>query len=189
MSAARTTSGHRRRALAAALAGVAALGTTALLGGTPAWSSAAASPGAPTSSDGDVGARAVTRTVALEPTAALADNPLKGFLPFAPEPGQTLDAADPSFPHTLEWFYLPVDAVVTGEDTYDWTRVDAYLSSIAERGHQSVLRFYLDYPAATPACPRTCSARAGSARSAATTSGTTTASASPPTTTTPGSWT
>lgn len=84
--------------------------------------------------------------ITLEPTAARADNPLKGFLPFAPEPGQVLEAADPDFPHTLEWFYLPVNAVVTGEDTYDWTVVESYLSSIAERGHQSVLRFFLDYP-------------------------------------------
>ncbi|MEV0951604.1 DUF4832 domain-containing protein [Promicromonospora sp. NPDC050249] len=152
MSVPRTTSGHRRRASAAGLLGVVTLGAVALLGGTGAWTSAAAAPGA--SSGGDAGNRggtravthSVTHSVTLEQTAALADNPLKGFLPFAPEPGQTLDAADPSFPHTLEWFYLPVDAVVTGEDTYDWTRVEAYLSSIAARGHQSVLRFYLDYP-------------------------------------------
>lgn len=85
-------------------------------------------------------------TITLESTPARADNPLKGFLPFAPEPGQTLEAADPDFPHTLEWFYLPVNAVVTGEGTYDWTVVESYLASIAERGHQSVLRFYLDYP-------------------------------------------
>ncbi|KJQ54431.1 DUF4832 domain-containing protein [Microbacterium sp. SA39] len=36
--------------------------------------------------------------------------------------------------------------MVTAEDTYDWSVVESYLSSIAERGHQSVLRFYLDYP-------------------------------------------
>jgi hypothetical protein len=92
-------------------------------------------------------------TTTLEPTPARADNPLKGFLPFAPEPGQTLQAADPAFPHTLEWFYLPVNAVVTGDDTYDWTAVENYLASIAERGHQSVLRFYLDYPARPTGVP------------------------------------
>ncbi|MFI9489595.1 DUF4832 domain-containing protein [Promicromonospora sp. NPDC052451] len=120
------------------LAGALALGTaisTALLGAVAVPQPADARP-----------RPHATSTVNLEPTAALADNPLKGFLPFAPEPGQTLDAADPAFPHTLEWFYLPVNAVVTGEDTYDWTRVEAYLDSIAGRGHQSVLRFYLDYP-------------------------------------------
>jgi hypothetical protein len=85
-------------------------------------------------------------TTRLEPTPARSDNPLEGFLPFAPEPGQTLQAADPAFPHTLEWFYLPVNAVVTGDDAYDWSAVENYLASIAERGHQSVLRFYLDYP-------------------------------------------
>lgn len=84
--------------------------------------------------------------ITLEPTSARPDNPLKGFLPFAPEPGSALQAADPDFPHTLEWFYLPVNAVVTAEDSYDWTVVESYLDSIADRGHQSVLRFYLDYP-------------------------------------------
>lgn len=85
-------------------------------------------------------------TITLESTPARSDNPIKGFLPFAPEPGQALEAADPDFPYSLEWFYLPVNAVVTAESTYDWTVVENYLNSIAERGHQSALRFYLDYP-------------------------------------------
>ncbi|TGO05148.1 DUF4832 domain-containing protein [Serinibacter arcticus] len=89
---------------------------------------------------------ASTLTYELESTPALAENPLKGFLPFAPEPGEPNEFVDPEFPHSMEWFYLPVDAVVTGEDTYDWSAVESRLDAIAERGHQSVFRFYLDYP-------------------------------------------
>lgn len=87
-----------------------------------------------------------TVTYELAPAPAVAANPLKGFLPFAPEPGEPSGFADPEFPHSMEWFYLPVDAVVTGEGAYDWTAVESRLDAIAERGHQSVFRFYLDYP-------------------------------------------
>lgn len=91
-------------------------------------------------------APAETATYELAGTPALAENPLKGFLPFAPEPGAPSEFVDPDFPHSMEWFYLPVDAVVTGEDAYDWEAVEQRLDAIAERGHQSVFRFYLDYP-------------------------------------------
>jgi len=94
-----------------------------------------------------------TATYELTTTPALATNPLKGFLPFAPEPGQTAEFADPDFPYSMEWFYLPVDSVVTGEGTYDWTAVESRLDAIAERGHQSVFRFYLDYPAQESGVP------------------------------------
>ena len=46
----------------------------------------------------------------------------------------------------MEWFYLPLDAVVKGEKTYDWTQFEAELEAIKSRGHQAVFRFYLDYP-------------------------------------------
>jgi len=63
-------------------------------------------------------------------------NPLKGFIPFAGD----WDA----FPHSMEWSYFPLDSVVTGPGTYDWTAFDAELDEIAARGHQTALRFYLD---------------------------------------------
>jgi hypothetical protein len=46
----------------------------------------------------------------------------------------------------MEWFYLPLAAVVTGPDAYDWTPVERQLSAITGRGHQAIFRFYLDYP-------------------------------------------
>ena len=128
---------HRARGAAAAALAVALglLSTSAVAATTPA-----PGPGSPDAS------LTATATYELTATPALAANPLKGFLPFAPDPGQTAEFADPDFPLSMEWFYLPVDSVVTGDGTYDWTAVESRLDAIAERGHQSVFRFYLDYP-------------------------------------------
>lgn len=73
-------------------------------------------------------------------------NPLKGFIPFAGEHN--------TFPHSMEWAYFPLDAVVTGPGTYDWTAFDAQLDDIAARGHQTALRFYLDYPTRESGIPQ-----------------------------------
>lgn len=73
-------------------------------------------------------------------TEARTDNPLKGFMPFG------LENHHQDFPHTMEWFYLPLNEVVKGDKVYDWSSFDQKLDTIAARGHQSVLRFFLDYP-------------------------------------------
>ncbi|MBX2808892.1 MAG: PKD domain-containing protein, partial [Cellvibrionaceae bacterium] len=46
----------------------------------------------------------------------------------------------------LEYAYMPYDAVVTGENSYDWSSLDALLDRIAGRQHQAVIRFYYSYP-------------------------------------------
>lgn len=51
-----------------------------------------------------------------------------------------------TFPYSMEFFYIPLNAVMTGPDTFNWTALDSQLNAIAARGHQAVLRFYLDYP-------------------------------------------
>lgn len=68
-------------------------------------------------------------------------NPLKGLVPYS-SMGRTPD----SFPHSLEWFYIPLSDVVKGPSVYDWTPLERQLTDIAGRGHQSVFRFYIDYP-------------------------------------------
>lgn len=78
----------------------------------------------------------------LETTAPRVDNPLKGFVPF----GIELDHEAANFPYSMEWFYLPLDSVVKGDKVYDWTQFEQNLEAISDRGNQSVLRFYLDYP-------------------------------------------
>jgi hypothetical protein len=47
---------------------------------------------------------------------------------------------------TLEYSYMPYDAVVRSEGDYDWRPVDDLLDRVAGRGHQAVLRFYYVYP-------------------------------------------
>ena len=66
---------------------------------------------------------------ALEAADAPIMNPLKGFFPFAPEDGSAPKALDGALPYTMEWAYFPVNAVVTGRDTYDFTKVDALLDA------------------------------------------------------------
>ncbi len=117
-------------ALAAAvgLAGV-TLPATASSAATPQWTTLAAAP-APVS------------------------NPMKGFMPWAPAPGGKPVLAQGSLPYTLEWATFPLKNIVTGRDSYDFTTVDAMLDSIAARGHQGVIRFYVDTPGESSALPQ-----------------------------------
>lgn len=77
------------------------------------------------------------RAVELADAPAPADNPLKGFLPYAGEY---------DFPHSLEWFYLPLKDLQKDTNTFDWQPLEKQLNAIAARGHQAVFRIYLDYP-------------------------------------------
>lgn len=69
---------------------------------------------------------------------APADNPLKGFVPYA---GQGRE-----FPHSLEFNYLPLASLMTGPTTFNWAPLEDMLDSVASRGCQSVFRVYLEYP-------------------------------------------
>lgn len=69
---------------------------------------------------------------------APADNPLKGFVPYA---GQGRE-----FPHSLEFQYLPLAAVMTGPTNFNWAPLERLLDDVASRGCQTVFRFYLEYP-------------------------------------------
>lgn len=72
-------------------------------------------------------------------------NPLKGLYPYAGEV---------DFPHSLEWFYLPVNAVHMGEGVFDWTVLENKLDQVASRGHQAVVRFYYDNPGEVSGMPQ-----------------------------------
>jgi hypothetical protein len=82
----------------------------------------------------------------LAPAAASATNPLEGFIPYA--------GSYQTFPYSMEWFYLPLSAVMAGPDRFDWSALESQLATIAARGHQSALRFYLDYPSKPSGVPR-----------------------------------
>jgi hypothetical protein len=83
-----------------------------------------------------------------EDAPGIDENPLKGLMPFA-----VMAQDKHSFPHSMEWFYLPLSAVVTAPGTYDWSPLEAQLTQISGRGHQAVFRFYLDYPGSPSGIP------------------------------------
>ena len=66
------------------------------------------------------------------------DNPLKGFVPYAGQ-GRT-------FPHSLEFNYLSLAAVMMGPTNFNWAPMERLLDGIAAHGCQSVFRIYMEYP-------------------------------------------
>lgn len=86
------------------------------------------------------GARAADAPILFRPAyaPAPADNPLKGFVPYA-GPGK-------GFPHSLEFQYLPLASLMTGPATFEWAPLERLLDDIASRGCQTVFRVYLEYP-------------------------------------------
>ena len=70
-------------------------------------------------------------------------NPMKGFMPFYGEGG-----VDSAVEHSMEWFYIPLSALVTDDGEYRIAEgLEPYLDDISSRGNQAVFRVYLDYPA------------------------------------------
>ncbi len=69
---------------------------------------------------------------------APADNPLKGFVPYAGQGGK--------FPHSLEFGYLSLASMMTGPTNFNWSPMERLLDGIAARGCQSVFRIYLEFP-------------------------------------------
>jgi hypothetical protein len=82
----------------------------------------------------------------LEYAPGPADNPLKGLVPYA-------NAGASSFPHSMEFSYFPLSALVTGYDLYDWSPLEKLLNEAAARGHQAVFRVFLEWPGRQGAVP------------------------------------
>jgi hypothetical protein len=82
----------------------------------------------------------------LDYSPAPVDNPLKELVPYQ---GDRRGA----FPHSLEFNYLPYSALVKDYDEFDWKPLERMLDDIAGRGHQAVLRVYLEYPGRKGAIP------------------------------------
>lgn len=77
---------------------------------------------------------------------APADNPLKGFVPYA--------GRGPAFPHSLEFQYLPLAALMVGPTNFHWAPLERLLDDIASRGCQGVFRVYLEYPRKPSGVPK-----------------------------------
>jgi hypothetical protein len=86
-----------------------------------------------------------TPEMAYAPTPV--DNPLKGLVPYA-----TL--SNFNFPCRMEFSYLPLNAVMTGPDQFDWYPVEELLQGVSSRGHQTIFRFYLDFPGKPSGVPQ-----------------------------------
>ena len=74
-------------------------------------------------------------------------NPLKGLVPYASK-------TNVHFPHSMEFNYLGFGELVHGYDQFDWKPLEKLLDEISGRGHQAVLRIYLEYPAKTDIIPK-----------------------------------
>ncbi len=48
------------------------------------------------------------------------DNPLKGLVPYASSSGKD------QFPHSMEFSYFPLSAVVKGPGQYDWREIERF---------------------------------------------------------------
>jgi hypothetical protein len=74
--------------------------------------------------------------LAYRPAPAL--NPLKGLVPYAGAPYAA--------PHSMEFSYFPLSAVLKAKDRYDWTSLEEFLTAVSGRGRQAIFRFYAEYP-------------------------------------------
>jgi hypothetical protein len=75
----------------------------------------------------------------LEYAPAAIDNPLKGLLPYQGDKRAM-------FPHSMEYNNIAYSSLVKGYDRFDWQPLEEMLNDISSRGHQAVLRIYLEYP-------------------------------------------
>src|SRR5690349_8983289 len=95
------------------------------------------------------------RMVTLDYAPAPADNPLKGFMPFYDAYSSRLNPMANDFPHSMEWFYVPLRNLMNGPDSFTFdTGLEPQLESISGRGHQAVFRVYLDYPGRPTGIPQ-----------------------------------
>jgi len=92
-------------------------------------------------------ARVIAQPVELQYAPSPADNPLRGLVPYA------RPSAD-RFPHSMEFQYLALSQLVTGDDQYDFQPLEKLLDDIASRGNQAVFRIMLEYPGRTNLIPR-----------------------------------
>src|SRR5512135_432093 len=87
---------------------------------------------------GVAAAMAETNYFSLAVSAPPTNNPLKGFMPY--------QGKYATFPHSMEWNYLPLRSLMTGPTNFNWTSLEALLIHIAGRKEKSVFLIYHDSP-------------------------------------------
>lgn len=84
-----------------------------------------------------------------------ADNPLKGFVPFYDAYGSADTPITNDFPHSMEYFYVPLRNLMNGPHSFTFEQgMEPQIQSIVSRGHQVIMRVYLDYPARRSGIPQ-----------------------------------
>ena len=85
--------------------------------------------------------------VKLEYAPGAIANPLKGLVPYASD-------TNVHFPHSMEFNYLGFADLVKDYETFDWRPLETLLNETARRGHQTIFRIYLEYPAKKNIIPK-----------------------------------
>lgn len=70
---------------------------------------------------------------------APADNPLKGFMPYAEDVVHL-------FPHSMEFDYWGLGDLMNGLDDFNWGDLRLWLDDVKSRGHQAVMRVFIEQP-------------------------------------------
>src|SRR5258708_36633532 len=84
--------------------------------------------------------------LSLDYAPAPADNPLKGFMPFYDAYGSADTPIANDFPHSMEYFYVPLRDLMNGPNSFTFaTAMEPQLQSINNWVHQAVMLVYLDY--------------------------------------------
>jgi hypothetical protein len=87
---------------------------------------------------------------AADPDAAIG-NPMKGLMS---SPSWTGGTPPPGMPSSLEFHYVGMDRVMTGDNTFDWAVLDKTIQDAASRNNHVIWRVYVHYPGRTLALPR-----------------------------------
>jgi hypothetical protein len=83
----------------------------------------------------------------LEYVPAAVDNPLKGLVPYSGDKRDT-------FPHSMEFNYVPLSQLMTGMDEFNWQPLEELLNDVASRGHQTIFRVWMVYPGHDDGIPK-----------------------------------
>ncbi len=70
-------------------------------------------------------------------------NPLKGFVPYYYD---TRPQPTVNFPHSMENQYIPMKALMTGPNSFNFSSLETILMNVAKRNHHAIIRIYVDYP-------------------------------------------
>jgi hypothetical protein len=102
-----------------------------------------------------VHAQTPAQWMALDYAPSPADNPLKGFVPFYDAYGSLDTPIANDFPHSMEYFYVPLRNLMNGPQSFTFeTGMEPQIQSIASRGHQVIMRVFLDYPGRRSGIPQ-----------------------------------